>query len=43
MGGPGGGFILSPGCEVPRDTPLENLEAFVQAAKTYGRYPLSSK
>lgn len=43
IGGPGGGFILSPGCEVPRDTPPENLEAFVQAAKTYGRYPLSVK
>ncbi len=39
IGGRSGGFILSPGCEVPRDTPLENLEAFVQAAKTYGRYP----
>jgi MtaA/CmuA family methyltransferase len=42
IGGQGGGFILSPGCEVPRDTPLENFEAFVQAAKTYGRYPLNS-
>lgn len=39
-GGQGGGFILSPGCEVPRDTPPENLEALVEAAKTYGRYPL---
>lgn len=38
--GTGGGFILSPGCEVPRDTPPENLEALVEAAKTYGRYPL---
>lgn len=41
IGGRGGGFILSPGCEVPRDTPVENLEAFIQAAKTYGRYPLA--
>jgi MtaA/CmuA family methyltransferase len=40
IGGQDGGFILSPGCEVPRDTPTENFEAFVQAAKTYGRYPL---
>ncbi len=40
-GGLGGGFILSPGCEVPRDTPPENLEALVEAAKTYGRYPLN--
>jgi MtaA/CmuA family methyltransferase len=40
-GGQGGGFILSPGCELPRDTPLENLDALVEAAKTYGRYPLN--
>ncbi len=39
-GGMGGGFILSPGCELPRDTPHENLEALVEAAQTYGRYPL---
>lgn len=38
--GANGGFILSPGCEVPRDTPPENLEALVEAAKTYGCYPL---
>jgi MtaA/CmuA family methyltransferase len=39
-GAQGGGYILSPGCEVPRDTPPENLAALVDAAKTYGRYPL---
>jgi len=39
--GSGGGFILSPGCEVSRDTPPENLRALVEAAKTYGRYPLN--
>ena len=39
-GGAGGGFILSPGCEVPRETPPENLEALIETAKTYGRYPL---
>jgi uroporphyrinogen decarboxylase len=38
--GRGGGFILSPGCELPRDTPPENLEALVAAAKSLGRYPL---
>jgi uroporphyrinogen decarboxylase len=37
--GANGAFILSPGCEVPRDTPPENLEALVEAAKTYGNYP----
>ncbi len=29
----GGRFILSPGCEVPRNTPPENLEALVRAAR----------
>lgn len=37
----GGGFILSPGCELPRDTPPENLEALVETTRTYGRYPLT--
>ncbi len=36
--GEGGGFILSPGCEVPRDTPPANLEALVRAATTFGTY-----
>ena len=36
--GPGGGFILSSGCEVPLDAPLENVRAMVLAAKKYGRY-----
>jgi len=40
-GGANGGFILSPGCEVPRDTPFANLEALVSAAKEYGRYPIA--
>jgi MtaA/CmuA family methyltransferase len=33
-----GGFILSSGCEVPRDTPPENIEAMVQAARDNGGY-----
>jgi len=36
--GAGGGFILSPGCEVPRDTPPANLDALVRAASVYGTY-----
>jgi len=40
QGGAAGGFILSPGCEVPRDTPFENLEALVAAAREDGVYPL---
>jgi uroporphyrinogen-III decarboxylase len=27
------GFILSSGCEVPYSTPIENIQAMVQAAK----------
>jgi uroporphyrinogen decarboxylase len=27
-----GGFILNPGCEVPADTPSENILAMVKAA-----------
>ena len=33
-----GGFILSSGCEVPLDAPIENLKAMVKAARTYGSY-----
>ncbi|SMB94956.1 Uroporphyrinogen-III decarboxylase [Thermanaeromonas toyohensis ToBE] len=36
--GEGGGFILSSGCEVPLDTPFENVQAMIEAAKEYGVY-----
>ena len=35
---PEGRFILSGGCEIPRDTPPENLRAMVAAAKGFGQY-----
>jgi MtaA/CmuA family methyltransferase len=35
IAGTGGGFILSPGCEVPRDTPSENMLALVEAARDF--------
>jgi uroporphyrinogen decarboxylase len=35
---PGGGFILGPGCALPATTPEENIDALIEAAKTYGRY-----
>ena len=35
---PGGGFILSSGCEVPMDAPLENVKALIKAARKYGVY-----
>ena len=40
---PGGGFILSGGCEIPRDMPVENMQAMVRAAQEYGAYPISVK
>jgi uroporphyrinogen decarboxylase len=36
--GTGGGFILSTGDQVARDTPDENIFAMMQAAKAYGVY-----
>lgn len=30
-----GAFILSPGCELPRETPHANLEALIQAARDF--------
>ncbi len=32
------GFILGSGCEVPINTPPENVEALVNAARKYGRF-----
>lgn len=34
----GGGFILSTGDQCGRDTPLENIHAMVEVARTYGVY-----
>ncbi len=34
----GGRFILSTGDQCGRDTPLENLYAMIETARTYGRY-----
>ena len=36
--GAGGGFILSTGDQLGRDTPDDNIFAMVETAKTYGRY-----
>lgn len=35
------GYILSTGCQIPMNTPIEKIEMFMEAAKTYGRYPLN--
>lgn len=34
------GYILGLGCGLPIDTPPANIEALVQAARSYGRWPL---
>lgn len=31
----GGGFILMPGCDIPPTVPLENIHAFIDAARRY--------
>ena len=31
------GYILSSGCDIPAGTPLENMDAFMAAARRYGR------
>jgi uroporphyrinogen decarboxylase len=38
--GPGGGFLLSTGCEFPPNASILNAIAMVEAAEEYGRYPL---
>ncbi len=40
--GPGGGFFLSGGCEIPRDMPYENMQAMLRACIKYGTYPINS-
>jgi uroporphyrinogen decarboxylase len=37
---PGGGFLLSTGCEFPPNASLLNAIAMVEAAEEYGRYPI---
>ena len=36
--GPGGGFILGPGCALPADTPIENVLVLVECARREGVY-----
>jgi hypothetical protein len=40
--GPGGGYILSTADSTVIRTPFENIHAFVEAGRKYGRYPLSA-
>ena len=40
---PGGGFILSGGCEIPKDMPHENMHAMLRAVQRHGSYPLGAE
>jgi uroporphyrinogen decarboxylase len=37
---PGGRYILGTGCEIPIGTPPENVQAMVNSARKYGKYPI---
>ena len=32
------GYILSTGCQIPKGTPIENVEIFMEAGRKYGRF-----
>jgi len=34
-GSKGWGYIIGTACTIPRDTPVENFEAFIRTAKTF--------
>ena len=38
--GPGGGLIIAPAHNIQPDVPIENILAFYETAKQYGRYPI---
>lgn len=42
-GAAGGGFLLSGGCEIPRDMPDQNMQAMLRACNKYGTYPLAKR
>lgn len=37
----GSAYVISPGCTIPLNAPLENIQYFWEACLKYGRYPLS--
>ncbi len=39
--GPGGGYILGTADSIRETTPLENVKAYFEAGREFGRYPLS--
>ncbi len=34
------GYMLSTGCGIPIDAPVENIDAFMEAGRKYGKWPL---
>ncbi len=36
------GFIIATGCDIPSRTSLENVDAFMEASRKYGKWPLSN-
>lgn len=34
-------YMISTGCGIPIDSPVENIDAFMAAARKYGKYPLN--
>ena len=37
------GYILASGCDLSGQVKLENIEAFMNAARKYGKWPLDPK
>ncbi|WP_081896955.1 uroporphyrinogen decarboxylase family protein [Clostridium sp. KNHs214] len=37
------GYILSTGCQIPMGTPIENIQALMDAARIYGRCPIDKE
>ena len=37
------GYVLASGCDLSGDVKLENIEAFMDAAREYGKMPLDPK
>ncbi|MEY8416194.1 uroporphyrinogen decarboxylase family protein [Tissierella praeacuta] len=37
------GYVLSSGCQIPMNTPMENIDALMDAARLYGSYPIDEE
>ena len=36
------GFFISTGCDLPLDTPFENIEAYMRSCRKYAKYPVDT-